>query len=597
MKKFFALLLAAVMVFSFTAVAFADGETPEDPTHTITIRNKDDGHTYEAYQIFSGSITDGKLVDIEWGSGVDGEALLEALTKLDAYKDCKDANDVAKALSGLGSSPEAVDAFAALAGEHLKDAAGTSEEVMTTGTDPVFDGAYTIDVKGDGYYLIKDKDGSVAADEAYTKYILNVVDDVKIDAKADYPTIDKAIVEDGSKVDTNNASIGDKVSYEVTSKVPNMDGYNKYYFIVTDTMSSGLKFNDDFTVTIGGKTLEPDELNENGTVKTEKDFYYTLTENADGSTSIKLVIRNFIGYKDQAGDDVVISYSATVDDDAVIGTDPNPNSVDLTFSNDPNYDYGGETTPGEDTPPDEPGKDEPVGKTPKSTVYTYVTGIKVAKIDESGNELTGAQFQIKGDALNRTIVTGAKYEKSDYELAEGESAADSNTYYKLVNGSYTTTAPTTGVNESSYDSTTQTYIKVNYSYIADTENSVDAVAWVDENGVVTFTGLGEGTYTISELIAPSGYNLLKEPVTVKIEWTAPDDDSTDMKCTWTATNGKGDEYTVENGIVLVSVTNKAGTVLPSTGGIGTTIFYILGGTLAVAAGVLLITKKRMGPKD
>ena len=94
----------------------------------------------------------------------------------------------------------------------------------------------------------------------------------------------------------------------------------------------------------------------------------------------------------------------------------------------------------------------------------------------------------------------------------------------------------------------------------------------DENGEAKFEGLEDGTYELIEVVAPAGYNLLTAPVEATV--SGSDTDTTTLS-------------------VSKTIENNSGTVLPSTGGIGTTIFYVVGSILVVAAGVLLITKKRM----
>lgn len=110
--------------------------------------------------------------------------------------------------------------------------------------------------------------------------------------------------------------------------------------------------------------------------------------------------------------------------------------------------------------------------------------------------------------------------------------------------------------------------------------------WVDGNGVMTFTGLGAGTYTITELVAPDGYNKLDTDITVVISF----DENGATK--WSATKD-GETLTENNdGLFAFNVVNKAGTQLPSTGGMGTTILYVGGGLLIAAALILLVAKKR-----
>lgn len=548
-RKLFALVLTAMMLLALTLPVLAEGE------YTITIKGDKvvENHTYEAYQVFKGDLAvqdDHKVLsNVEWGSGVDGAALLAAL-KADTtigtdFAKCESAADVAEVIKNYQDDKEKIQAFAKVAGAHLVEGKGVestwNEENKT----------YTISGLNPGYYLVKDKDNTAPKEDAYTRYILEVVGNVEVNAKVDVPTIDKKIDENGNKVNINEASIGDKIDYVVTSTVPDMTGYNKYYFVVNDTMSKGLTFNDDVTITIGDKTLAKDT-----------DFTVTTGNDANGGTTIKIVFKNFIQYAGQKGDNIVIKYSATLNENAEIGT-ANLNEVDLVYSNNPNYDYKGEN---------EPDDDEPKGQTPKSTTETFTTELTITKNDDKNQILTGAAFRLTGEGVNIVIVTGEVY-----------TVAEDGTYYKLTNGTYTETAPDGNSNDK-YDSTTIKYKKETQVKIEKgTSTTVNVEGFVDENGQLTFTGLGAGEYTLTEIVTPAGYNTI-EPITFTVSF-----DSTTKKF---STNNP--QITVgETNKLATTIVNNSGSTLPSTGGMGTTLFYVLGGLLAVGAGVLLATRKKM----
>lgn len=565
-KRALALVLALTLLLAMSATVFA-----ADDTYTITISgdNVVAGHTYEAYQIFKGDLAekDGKTIlsNIQWGSGVNGDALLTAL-KADAtlgndFKDCRTAAQVADVLATYGSDAEKTQQFAQLAGANLNAAAGTSTW-NESGKN------YIISSLAPGYYLVKDKDDSALSSGAYTRYILQVVHNVTVNAKTDVPTVDKNIKEGDTSVKANDASIGDVINYEVKSAVPDMTGYTKYFFVLNDTMSKGLTFNNDVAVTIGGTTLGADK--------------YTVaynTNTATGITTIEIVIKNFINYT--KGDAILVTYSATLNQDASL--DPvagNPNKVQLTYSNNPNVDGKGDPQN-----PDKPGEGAPTGKTPESETKTYVTGIKLTKVDgkNKNQTLTGAKFEITGKGMKVVLVNKEMYKKSA-----------SGAYYMLKNGKYTETVPVTdknaeGYNADQYDDVNQTYEKVTVVTKETVPTEINATGYVDGKGVLTFEGLGEGTYTIKEIVAPNGYNLLKDEITITI--TA---DAKLAGCTWTVKDGNNNALSVDsNHLYELTVENNAGAELPSTGGIGTTVFYVLGGVLVVCAGVLMITKRRM----
>lgn len=549
-KRIASVLLVLVMALALMVPALAANTN----SHTITIDYEKPGHTYTAYQIFEGDIANGKLTNIEWGSGVDGAAVLMALNALAPYKDCKDAKDVADVLAGFADKSGELDAFAEVVGAHLATPSGSSTETKSP---------YTINVTGDGYYLVKDT-GTIAEGDAATKYVLEVVKDVTVEAKADAPGLDKKIDPDydtdGDEVEYNNAAVGDEVPFKLTSRVPDMDGYAKYFFIVNDTMSKGLAFNNDVAITIG-------------TTELVKGTDYTVTTGESGAdTTIEIVFKNFIQWKGQAGAPIVITYSATVTDEAEIGTAGNPNKAVLTYSNNPNI-----TDNGSQDNPDKP--TQPTGKTPERKTITYVTGVELLKVNQQKETLAGAEFEITGTKLNKVIVTGQKYVEDE-----------NGTFYLLNDGTYTDQAPNgNGEHDAAYADTSTTYMLKTVTETVTKAEVVKITATTDSNGILKFAGLSEGEYVITEIKAPSGYNILETPINVKITWVSPVAPS--ENCQWEVeSNGAA---VVENGIIKLTVENRSGATLPSTGGMGTTLFYVLGSILVLGAVILLVTKKRM----
>lgn len=613
LKKWISALLCMALALCLALPAWA--EAPEEtPKYTLTIKSETPGHTYQAYQVFSGTLAKdpanqntNTLVDLAWGSGVkedQQEALVAAIKAITVtegsvpkqpFADCNDVNAIAAVLTLENDNSELLDAFADVVADYeatgqykyLNDAnkkTGTTSEVP--GTDKTYKA--TISDLPAGYYLVKEapfNDGE-SEGKAYTKYMLNLVESVEVEAKADVPTLDKQVQDknDGSAnpEDATNVSVGDKVTYTLTSKVPAMDGYEKYYFIVNDTLSKGLTLDKN---SIAINIVDSDEPH---TVQQTlaKDTHFTVTTSngpEDGETSLKIVFKNFIQWKERyTNKDIVITYDATLDKDAVIGNTGNLNDAKLTYSNDPNYEYKGDTEPN----PDEPDPDEPVGETPISKTNVYTTQIQLNKVDENGRPLTGAEFTIEGDGVVITGVTTNTFEP-----------ADNGTYYKLKNGAYTTTAPVTGGGEDDtsalYESISQKYKKSSptTSWITK-DTSTNVTGTVGADGVVTFEGLGAGTYTITETKTPANYNTI-DPITLTISCDVLDEIVTgEEQCTWSATYrvGGGSEAPVtvdENGTISINVENRSGTQLPSTGGIGTTIFLWGGAGLMLAVLLLL----------
>ena len=553
-SKLFAVLLAVIMVLTMVAPAFAANDTP----HTITLQFEKSGHTYDAYQIFAGDLENGKLTNITWGKGVNGDAVLAALQASELlgadFAGAESAEQVAHVLTNYENDSAKIEAFGRIVAANLNEKAGTSTE--TEGADGY---NYAINVKGDGYYIVMDA-GTIGNTDAATKYILQVLGDMTITAKADIPTLEKDILEDGNKVDLNEVFVGDKIDYVLTSKVPTMDGYNKYFFIINDTMSEGLTFNNDVVVKIGSNTLVE------GT-----DYTVEITNNADGTTSFQIIFKNFIQYKAVAGSAIEVTYSATLNEKAKIGEEGNPNTANLTFSNNPNEDGVG--TP---ETPDKPGPDDHdvIGETPDDTVITYTSGIKLKKVDAEGKSLTGAKFKIEGVSEKVVIINENIFTESE-----------NGTYYRLTDGTYTEEEPN-DLTKKDYESTSVKYELITVVNKTTEKTNIVTEAWVDENGIITFEGLGEGTFTITEMDAPEGYNKLTNPITIVISFNKNGTPK------WTATQN-GNPMELEGNLFAFEVVNKAGATLPTTGGMGTTLFYVVGAVLVMAAVVLLITKKRV----
>ena len=567
-KKFVSLLLALTMVFAMAMTVHAEGETE---TGSITIQDSDNvkvaGKTFDAYKILDvvsyTAGTDGKAGTVVYTVPAELKDFYKTRYSLNGTEGDFDYQVVQKIKAETDLFAFAADALAAAKTAKITPVSATAAADKTS---------VTIENLPLGYYVVED----TATTTPVSALILDTTNpNVTLKIKADKPSIDKKI--DGANdtdeatagdVVYNNAAIGDKIPYKVTSKVPDMTGYTKYYFVVNDTLSAGLTFNNDVAITVGSKTLVQDT-----------DYTVTATKNDEyGTTSVEIVFKDFIQYKAEAykNADILITYSATLNENAVIGTAGNPNEVILTYSNNPNVEDAG--TPGN---PDKPTQDSPTGDTPEEVTRTYVTGLELIKVDGEGNRLTGAEFKLEGTKLNTVLVRKDVYTEAD----DGE-------YWKLKDGSYTTTAPVTATDETDtskyYESTTTKYSKtVETTEIVKAENVI-YTGTVGEDGVLRFDGLSAGTYTITEIKAPNGYNLLEDPITVTIAFTAPEAPATD--CTWTY---KGTNVVNEVGTNHITVINQAGAELPSTGGAGTTIFYVLGGILVLAAAVLLVVRRRM----
>ena len=506
-KKLASLLLVLVMVFALATTAFA-----EETTYSITINNSTAGHTYEAYQIFTGDLATNEagnkvLSNIVWGSGVSeaGQtALGDAAAKAETLKTEADAKAFAKAVA-----------------PYLTTAAGSANTVT--------DGKYVISGLAAGYYLVKDQDGSLTGDnDSYTEYIIQVVGNVTATPKSDVPEVEKKVKDTNDSTgvtsdwqDSADYDIGDSIPFQLKATLAdNVFSYTTYKVVFHDTLSKGLTYNNDAKVYIGGTET-------NG-------FAVTATVNADGTTTLTVSCDDVKALDAGNSSVITVEYTAKLNENAVLGSAGNPNEVYLEYSNNPNK--------------SEEGNNE-TGETPKDVVIVFTYKTIINKVDSETKPLTGAAFKLE-------------------KLIKGEDGA-ADTW--------------TTVKEFAVDGTTTSF---------------------------TFSGLDDGQYKLTETKTPVGYNTI-DPIYFVIEATHGETADVPTLKTLNAylTDANGNKQTemkdgesvnidlgtvdLTAGSITTTVVNKSGSELPSTGGIGTTIFYVLGGVLVLAAVVLLVTKKRM----
>lgn len=383
-----------------------------------------------------------------------------------------------------------------------------------------------------GYYLIKNK--SVNPTEAYTDFILEVVKDVEITPKGQKPTLDKQIKhnESGQWGDVGDNQIGDTVEFRTITTVPNTTGYTKYDYEIHDEMSTGLTSNVTATSGITIKINDEEELDSR---------YYTVTVDSTDANkfSVKVdILKAITDGKIEAGNSLYTYYTGVLNKDAKVYDEGNQkNTAYLQYSNNPH---------------DNTSKSE----TPKVNVYDWTFKMNVRKVDgaNADKELAGAKFVL---SKSGTVALGT--------ISEDGTPAETENLIKLV-----------------YDSANKTYRVAT----ASDKNTT----YVMTAGNITIKGLDDAEdYYLYETKAPAGYNRLTEPVKFRINATYNSADSHPDVLTKV-----GDKEAATG--LKVSVENNAGTTLPSTGGMGTTVFYVVGGGLMAVAVVLLVTKKRMENK-
>lgn len=514
-KQIFALLLAAVMMVAMAVPVFADetGTRTAAATYSITITNA--SGTYKAYQVFQGDLninSDTKetvLSNISWGSGVNKFSY-----KIGENETTEDASKIAEFLT---EHPDKVKDFAKEASDHL--VAEPTARATVKGNE----NTATISGLPAGYYVILNSE--VGATESASSIILQVTANQEVANKAEVPTFEKKLKDIN---DTTGETSGwqDSADYDIGDSIPFMlkgtiaanyaDYRGAYKFVFHDKEDDGLTFNKDSVKAY---------VNDENTLIDSK--YYTVKTNPSDGCTFEIEFANLKNIASvTGGSNIIVEYTSTLNDKAVLGKTGNVNTAKLQFSNNPNSTQ----------------ENVPTGETPWDNVivFTYQVVVnKYANAVADDNKLSGAEF-----TLEKIIKDGNK---------------------KTI-----------------------------------------AVVKSEDGTKFTFKGLDDGEYILTETKTPDKFNTIA-PITFTvtadhtIEWTTQnredilislqgtDKNTADGNITFSAVDDKSELST--------NIINKSGTTLPSTGGIGTRIFYVVGGILMVGAAVLLIVKKRMSKEN
>ena len=353
-KRSIALVLAMILTLAMSVTVLAAPNADQN-TFSLTLNKAVKGHTYEAYQILSGDLSADKatLSNIKWGEGIKAEGQ----TALGG-----DAAGYAKKLADMGNNSSELKEQAQIIGANLASASGS-----VTVTDP--DAKNVISNLKPGYYLIKDKDDSLQGQESYTEFILHVTDDVNADVKADVPSVEKKVKDTNDTTgettgwqDSADYDIGDDVPFQLTATLANnIESYKTYSLKFNDTLSKGLDYNNDAVIKLGDKDVTS---------------YFTPSYDATAKT-LTFTCDDILAFGAKNSDQIVVEYTAKLNENAVIGAAGNPNTVGLEFSNNPNN--GGEGDR---------------GKTPEDKVIVFTYKLTVNKVDKDNKPLTGAEFSL-----------------------------------------------------------------------------------------------------------------------------------------------------------------------------------------------------------
>lgn len=489
-KKIAAIMFAFMMVVSMSCNVKADEGTTA--TGTITINNAIPEQTYKIYKILElesyNPTTKNYAYKVtpEWKSFVENEGQTY-LTKVDGTDYVNWVGDSTN--DGTHVKEFAEKAIAYVKKENSPVKAYTSQDAPVASAGQTTS-TVTFDKLSLGYYLVDSSVGTLCSLDTTNT-------DATIREKNGVPSVDKKVnsTETGNYDTSNTASIGDTVYFKTT--ITAQPGAQNY--VLHDKMTEGLTLKNDSIVVKKGESP----------VATSD---YTLKTSGfiDGCT-FEIVFGQTFCDGLQKDEKITVTYSATLNANAVIGNNANTNTNKTLLS------YGDSQKTTEVTTNT---------KTFEMNVFKFYTD-KNNSTTEKG--LADAVFTLKKDGETNTI----NFVKETSDDIKGD-------IYRVA-------------------STGDANIKTNKS------------------GKFTIQGLGAGTYYLTETKQPDGYNKLKNPVTVVI------DNDGNVKVDGANANP-------------VKVLNKTGTVLPSTGGAGTTMIYLVGAVLVLGSGVVLATKRRVKNK-
>lgn len=533
MKKVFAAAAAIATVFGLAATTVATANAADGATLTVSTADaKFVGKTVNAYKMFSATV------------GGEGANKAVSYTLTDTWKPFF-MDSTASGLNGATDTnvnDKANEYVSELAGDNLvafatkasnwaqTQAKNITADKTATVSAGATNGNYTATFTGldYGYYVVA-VPGATLANTSGQYATLVSVDSTNVNAniKGSLPTVDKKVQVNGNGADTADAKIGDTLTFTLTSTIPDMSAYDTYTFNFKDTLSKGLTYGDITSVTVEGVDAP---------LVKDTDYTVTTTPAAAGNTLLTVGMTDFKNKQQtNAGKKITVTYTATLNENAVVGGAGNVNSATIQYSNDPSSTGTGESEPD------------------KVRVFTY--GFTVDKYtgdnyNDAATRLAGAEFTLtaKGDTSAIKFVqvnAGSATEDAVYRVAKaGETAG-------------TTTTITTPA-----------------------------------NGKVVFQGLKNGEYTLTETKAPAGYNKLASAIGVKVNGSNDGTDTTNATVNITYNNDNNDttyDQTASNGVIPVQ--NKSGAILPGTGGMGTIAFTVIG-VLVIALGVAWTLKRK-----
>lgn len=540
MKRTLAFLMAMVLVLALATMAFGDQliGTESATTGTVTITNATVGETYQGYRIFNATVarTEGGNASDLTDDGSTSISYTWAGTgtmPTNAYFEADTSGNITAttaAGSGTNMTPEAI--------ELIKSWIGTNNSTYSfPSTSPVEATDTTMKFAGldYGYWYFTSSLGTIVT-------INSTNPNVSVTDKNTKPTIEKFVEEDATSTygKQNDAEYGQTVKFQTI--IYAKKGAQNY--VLYDQLASGFTFDGITSIHVfqngaGTETEIPATETVSGNTVTNWTAAEGGTYPSDPTGTASFTVTFNQDYLNRMEDTshIIVRYTATLNNTAVVNT-AIANSAILT--------YGASNS-----------------KTAESQTHTYVWGAKIVKYTgtdaASGTKLAGAEFVI------------AKH-VTDGETKHAFATFDSDGKFT----GWTSAVSESALPEASLPTKTS----------AEMEFYGATVLTTNSSGEINVTGLDAGSYHVIETKAPAGYNKLTSAVPLTVTSTSDTVDAAKLTTAVVCSSGT-------NGITEVDVQNNAGSELPSTGGIGTTLFYIIGGLLAVGAIVVLIVRKRM----
>ncbi len=618
-----------------------------DKEYTITVDNDRDGHTYNSYQIFKGDYYEkeekildkdgnpvldenGKekvvkvpiLSNIEWGEELQKEVITDQgetqrkthgdriieLLKISEndkdedeklYKDCQTAEDVAKVLQGMPDDGEVIRNFTDIVGKYILDnkieiTKGTYtlvEEKDETGN--VVDENYKIQYLKPGYYLVIDAKAN-EKDDAYSRYLIDVVQDVTMEPKSTKPTLSKKVKGNNIKTLVNGTGTSEEnpaqyiedekrntatykvpsetynakdydIQFELKSNIPDPDGYSTYKFEIVDILAKGFDYDRDSVKVFLGENEYPKQR-EKVIKENEETSEDNKTETVENYTIKDVVItaENYAEYKnyfEEEGKEYPKSYKEEQYGKTLILIEINDLIGQIKDE---------VVTPGQDvivrynaklnekcevgnTPnineayikySNDPYHNEKITETTLQTTYTYTINLELIKIAEMTLRENNNSIENQNTLEDLEVQEQLKYlGGAEFEIYDEPNTVKDRKLIATIN--------------------------------------------TDELGKGLYSSLGAGTYYLKETKSPEGYNKLKQEIEIEITatcdelgtitWNVIDKSKNDLVLAQMGTKEYGEgENKISIPIVKLQVENKSGFQLPVTGGIGTFIFTFIG---------------------